>query len=85
MAYRAAALHDEGSAFQMEASMAKLHSCEGAYKATKSAVQVLGGNGYSREYPVERMYRDAKTLEVLEAPAELHRRIVARALIGDRS
>ncbi|MEM7164458.1 MAG: acyl-CoA dehydrogenase family protein [Planctomycetota bacterium] len=85
LTYNAAALRDAGSSYHMEASMAKLQSCEGAYKATKSAVQVLGGNGYSREYPVERMYRDAKTLEVLEAPAELHRRLVARALIGDKS
>ena len=85
LTYNAAALCDAGSAYHMEASMAKLHSCEGAYKATKNAVQVLGGNGYSREYPVERMYRDAKTLEVLEAPGELHRRLVARALIGDKS
>ena len=63
--------------------MAKLFSCDAAYSATKNAVQVLGGNGFSREYPVERMYRDAKTLEVLEAPGELHRHLIARMLIGD--
>ena len=65
--------------------MAKLVSCESAYKTCKNAVQILGGNGFSREYPVERMYRDAKTLEVVEAPGDLHRRIIAGAEIGERS
>lgn len=85
LTYNAAARRDAGQTYYLEASMAKLNSCEAAYKATKSAVQVLGGNGYSREYPVERMYRDAKTLEVLEAPTDLHRRLVARVLIGDKA
>lgn len=85
LAYRAAVLREAGQDATAAASMAKLHACEAAYLATKSAVQVLGGNGFSREYPVERMYRDAKTLEVLGASAELHRRLVARALIGGAS
>lgn len=84
LTYRAASLHDSGKSFATEASMAKLHACESAYEATKSGVQILGGNGYSREYPSERMYRDAKTLEVVEASGDLHRRLIARALIGDR-
>lgn len=85
LTYQAASRRDAGESFMTEASMAKLHASEAAYLTTKDAVQVLGGNGYSREYPVERMYRDAETLEVLGAPGDLHRRLISRVLIGDRT
>ncbi len=85
LVYRAATLRDGGGSITKESAMAKLFSCEMAYDAAKNAVQILGGNGFSREYPVERMYRDAKTLEVIEATGELHRMLIARSLIGDFS
>ena len=83
LTYRSAALRDRGAAYGSLASMAKLYACESAYETCKNAVQILGGNGFSREYPVERMYRDAKAIEVVEAPGDLHRRLIARSLIGD--
>jgi alkylation response protein AidB-like acyl-CoA dehydrogenase len=46
-----------------------------------SAIQILGGNGYSREYPVERMYRDAKLCEIGEGTSEIQRMVIARALL----
>ncbi len=65
--------------------MAKIAANNAAYAATKNAVQILGGNGFSREYPVERYYRDAQTFDVLEAPAAQHRLMIAASLIGDES
>lgn len=82
LAYRAATLWDQQQSFEAEASMAKLYATDAAYRTTKNCVQILGGNGFSREYPVERMYRDAETLEVLEAQSRLHRRLIADRLLG---
>jgi alkylation response protein AidB-like acyl-CoA dehydrogenase len=62
--------------------MAKLAASRAAYIAGKNAVQILGGNGYSREYPVERMYRDAECLELIGGSDSLHRMLVARSLTG---
>lgn len=82
LVYRAATLLGEGKSLAREASMAKLAASRAAYVASKNAVQILGGNGYSREYPVERMYRDAECLELLGGSDSLHRMLVARALTG---
>ena len=83
MVYHTASLIDQGKSVAREASMAKLAASRAAYSATKSAVQILGGNGYSREYPVERMFRDAGSLELFAGNDALHRMLVARALIGE--
>ncbi len=83
LVYRAANLLDDGKSVPRETSMAKLAASRAAYTATKSAVQILGGNGYSREYPVERMFRDAGSLEIHGGSDALHRMLVARALIGE--
>ena len=83
LVYRAASLLGEGKSVPRETSMAKLAASRAAYQATKSAVQILGGNGYSREYPVERMFRDAGSLEIHGGNDALHRMLVARALIGE--
>ncbi|MEE8141718.1 MAG: acyl-CoA dehydrogenase family protein [Planctomycetota bacterium] len=83
LTYRAACCRDAGQPFTREASMAKLFACKAAYDTTKNAVQILGGNGFSREYPVERMFRDAQTLEAFEATGELHRMLIARSVIGE--
>jgi len=60
--------------------MAKLHSSEVAMKVTYDAIQILGGYGYSREYPVERMWRDAKLCTIGEGTSEIQRLIIARSI-----
>ncbi|WP_291426990.1 acyl-CoA dehydrogenase family protein, partial [Deinococcus sp.] len=66
VALKAAWLKDQGQPFGKEASIAKLLASEAAVDVTRDAVQILGGNGYSRDYPVERLYRDAKITEIYE-------------------
>ncbi|MGW7076378.1 acyl-CoA dehydrogenase family protein [Streptomyces sp. NPDC054866] len=65
-----------------QGSMAKLRAGELAVSATEKAVQVLGGAGYSREHPVERMYRDAKIYTIFEGTSEIQRLVIARAISG---
>ena len=65
-------------------STAKLHASETAVRVTREAVQVFGGYGYAREYPVERLFRDAKVTEIYEGTSEIHRVIVARELSRER-
>ncbi|ONK10238.1 acyl-CoA dehydrogenase family protein [Streptomyces sp. MP131-18] len=65
-----------------EGSMAKLRAGELAVTATEKAVQILGGAGYSREHPVERMYRDAKIYTIFEGTSEIQRLVIARAISG---
>ncbi len=65
-----------------EGSMAKLKAGEVAVTATEKAVQILGGAGYSREHPVERMYRDAKLYTIFEGTSEIQRLVIARAITG---
>jgi len=81
---RAAWLHDTGRPFTKEASMAKLHSGQAAVKAALDAIQILGGYGYSREYPVERYLRDAKLCEIGEGTSEVQRMVIARQLLAGR-
>jgi len=79
--YHAAALKDRGHDINYAASIAKLYASEAAMRTIDSAIQVLGGNGYSREYPVERMYRDAKLCEIGEGTSEIQRMVIARAML----
>ncbi|BBY61372.1 acyl-CoA dehydrogenase family protein [Mycolicibacterium sarraceniae] len=65
-----------------EGSMAKLHASETAVYVTDEAIQVLGGNGYTRDYPVERMHRDAKIFTIFEGTSEIQRLVIARRLTG---
>ncbi|HEY3873614.1 MAG TPA: acyl-CoA dehydrogenase family protein [Actinocrinis sp.] len=65
-----------------QGSMAKLRAGELAVSATEKAVQILGGAGYSREHPVERMYRDAKIYTIFEGTSEIQRLVIARAITG---
>lgn len=81
LTYHAARLADEGKPFATEASMAKLFASEAAYRASKNAIQVYGGNGYSREYPVERYFRDSKLCEIGEGTSEIQRMLIARDLL----
>ena len=62
--------------------MAKLHASETAVRVTNRAVQVLGGYGYTRAYPVERYLRDAKLMTIGEGTSEVQRMIIARPLLG---
>jgi len=80
MVYDAALRKDRGLPFERQASMAKLFSSEAAMRTADSAIQVLGGCGYTREYEVERMYRDAKLCEIGEGTSEIQRLVIARSL-----
>jgi alkylation response protein AidB-like acyl-CoA dehydrogenase len=67
-----------------EGSMAKLKAGEVAVKVTEEAIQILGGNGYTREYPVERMHRDSKIYTIFEGTSEIQRLVISRAISGMR-
>jgi len=82
LTYRAAHLKEAGRPFRAEASMAKLMASEAAMWATTKAVQVHGGYGYMRDYPVERYMRDAKLGEIGEGTSEVQRMVIARALLA---
>jgi len=81
LAYHAAYLRDQQRDFIKEASMAKVYSSEVAVEATRRAIQILGGYGYSKDYPLERYYRDAKLLEIGEGTSEIQRLILAREIL----
>ena len=77
---RAATQKDQGLPFTTEASMAKLYASEVAMWATTKAIQVHGGNGYTADYPVERMFRDAKLCEIGEGSSEVQRMVIAKQI-----
>jgi butyryl-CoA dehydrogenase len=77
LARHAAWKQDSGARFSLEASVAKLFASEMATRVTHKAIQIHGGNGYSREYPVERMYRDARITEIYEGTSEIQRLVIA--------
>jgi butyryl-CoA dehydrogenase len=81
--YYAAWLHQNARPHKREAAMAKLFASELAMRATTKAVQLHGGYGYTTEYPVERMMRDAKVCEIGEGTSEIQRIVIARELLGD--
>jgi len=81
MTYRAAALRDKGKPFSQESAMAKLFASEASSKITDMAVQIHGGYGYSKLYPVERYYRDARVTRLYEGTSEIHRMVIARGLM----
>ena len=78
--YRAAWLKDQGLPFTRESAMAKLFASETAVKTALEAIQIFGGYGYTREYPVERYLRDAKLMEIGEGTSEIQRLVIARQL-----
>ena len=79
--YRAAAVRDKKRPFSSEAAMAKLFASEMASKVADMAVQIHGGYGYSKAYPVERYYRDARVTRIYEGTSEIHRIVIARDVI----
>ncbi|MBT2213225.1 MULTISPECIES: acyl-CoA dehydrogenase family protein [Actinomadura] len=83
MVWRAAWMASAGRDFEgAEGSMAKLMASEMAVRVTEEAIQILGGNGYTRDYPVERMHRDAKIFTIFEGTSEIQRLVIGRALTG---
>src|SRR5881397_1432304 len=82
LVYHAAWLKQRGSPFKKEAAMAKLYASELCMRATTKAVQLHGVYGYTTEYPVERMMRDAKICEIGEGTSEIQRVVIARQLLG---
>ncbi len=82
LCWRAAHLVDQGKPAMVEASKAKLFAGDVAMQVTTDAVQVLGGYGYSREYPVEKWMRDAKIMQIYEGTAQIQRMIIGRHLAG---
>jgi alkylation response protein AidB-like acyl-CoA dehydrogenase len=81
LVHRAAALCDDGAPFAKEASMAKLFASEAAMRTTTRAIQIHGGYGYTREFPVERHYRDAKLTEIGEGTSEVQRIVISREIL----
>ena len=82
MVYRAALLSDQGRSFSQAAAMAKLFASETACKVTDMAVQIHGGYGYSKSYPVERYYRDARVTRIYEGTSEIQRIVISRTVLG---
>ncbi len=83
LVFRAAELRDQKLPFTMQAAMAKMFATDSAMKITTDAVQILGGNGYVREYPVERYMREAKAAQIVEGTNQIQRMIIGRALTKD--
>ncbi|MDL2275471.1 acyl-CoA dehydrogenase family protein [Desulfosarcina sp. OttesenSCG-928-G10] len=84
MVYRAAALKDKKLPFSKASAMAKLFAAETATRVTDLAVQIHGGYGYSKAYPVERYYRDARVTRIYEGTSEIHRMVIAKSVLqGD--
>ena len=83
LTYRAADLCDRGRPFGKEAAMAKLFASEAANKIAYLALQIHGGYGYSKEYEVERIYRDARVLSIYEGTSEIQRLVIARKLLTE--
>ncbi len=84
LVFRAAWLKDEGRPYSKEAAMAKLYATEIAETVCRNAIQIHGGYGYSQEYPVERIYRDARLMTIGEGTSEINRLVIARQLFLNR-
>jgi alkylation response protein AidB-like acyl-CoA dehydrogenase len=82
LVYRAAWLKEQGRPHTAEGAKAKLFASEMARRQTAEAIQVLGGYGYTKEFAVERYYRDAKITEIYEGTSEIQRLVIARAILG---
>jgi alkylation response protein AidB-like acyl-CoA dehydrogenase len=82
MVYQAAYSKQQGRPFAKDAAMAKLFATEMAEKVCRDAIQIHGGYGYSSEYPVERIYRDARLMTIGEGTSEIQRLIIARHMLG---
>ena len=84
LVYRAAWLKQQGKRHTEEGAKAKLYASEMARRQTAEAIQIFGGYGYTKEFPVERYYRDAKITEIYEGTSEIQRLVIARSVLGLR-
>jgi len=85
LTYHAAWLKDNGQPYSKEAAMAKLYCSELSMRASEAALQILGGDGFTNEYPVERILRDAKVCEIGEGTSEIQRLVIGRQLVKEMS
>jgi alkylation response protein AidB-like acyl-CoA dehydrogenase len=83
LTWRAARLKQAGRPHTVEGAQAKLFASAVARRQTGEAIQILGGYGYTKEFPAERYYRDAKVTEIYEGTSEIQRLVIARALLGE--
>jgi len=83
LTHRAAWLRDRGRSFKRESAMAKLYAAEACNRVAYSAVQIHGGYGYSKDYAVERLFRDARVTTIYEGTSEIQRLVIARELLRD--
>jgi alkylation response protein AidB-like acyl-CoA dehydrogenase len=81
LVYYAARCKDRGQRTTVESSMCKLFAGEAAMRATTKAIQIHGGYGYMKDYPVERYFRDAKLTEIGEGTSEIQRLVIAREML----
>ena len=81
LVYKAAWNKDNGLPYSVEAARAKLYASETAMEVTTKAVQIFGGYGYTKEYPVERMMRDAKITEIYEGTSQVQKMVIAANLL----
>jgi len=85
LVYNAARLKEAGRPFLREAAMCKLFAADAAEHVTSLAVQLFGGNGYTRDYPVEKLYRDAKIGQIYEGTSNLQMQTIAKQILGERT
>jgi len=83
MLYKAAWLKEQGRNYNKEAAMAKMYATEMAERVCRNAIQIHGGYGYSSEYPVERIYRDARLMTIGEGTSEIQRMVIARHVLAE--
>ncbi len=82
MIYNTAQKKDRGEDYTLESAMCKLYASEMAMRVTNNAIQIMGGYGYCRDYPVERMYRDAKLCTIGEGTSEIQRLVISRQILS---
>ena len=80
LTHQSAWMLDEGRPASKQSSMAKCFATDSAMRATVDAVQIFGGNGYTKEYPVEKLMRDAKLMQIYEGTNQIQRIVIAREL-----
>ena len=85
LCHKAAANIDAGRADNIVSSYAKAYGADAAMRASTDAVQIFGGYGYTKEYPVEKLMRDAKLLQIYEGTSQIQRMVIARQVLGSPS
>jgi alkylation response protein AidB-like acyl-CoA dehydrogenase len=84
LAFQAAEMKDRGENYTLQASMAKLFASEMVNRITAKAIQIHGGYGFTKEYPVERYYRDARVFTIYEGTSEIQRVVISNHIFKDK-